>query len=259
MRLGNAVTLGRALVLALAVAAMFGAAGTEAATVTVTGTVSYAGDYSGDTLYVAVLDTTGVEDVTLLDLQAYPVSAPPFGQPYSLSYDNTGVGPLVMVVALLDVDGDGTNSVSGADIFGWYGEAPEPAGISSATSNTDIDFFLPLAEIHGTLTFAPGQTEARVNITTPVTGCLNGGFRPNDPFTSDGAYAVIGIYEGEYCISAEGNTSNGYTVVCYGDPSCATENYVSVGIGDIVSGIDFDFSATVPVERTTWGLIKSHY
>lgn len=259
MRVSTGSTFSRALILIPLAVGLFWAAGAGAAPVTFTGTVGYAGSYSGDSLYVAVLDTTGVEDVTILAIQSYAVGTPPFSQPYSLDFDNAGVGPLVFVVALLDVDGGGTSAVTGADVFGWYGEDVDPAGVSSASSLTDIDFFLPLAEIHGTLTFAPGQTDARVNITTPLTNCLGEGFRPNDPFMSDGAYAIVGVYEGVYCINGIGNTSTGNVVTCYGDPSCGTENYVNVGIADIVTGIDLDFSAAVPAEKTTWGMIKSRY
>jgi len=259
MRIATGTMLGRALILIPAVAGMLWAVGAAAGTVTFSGTVGYAGSHSGDSLYVAVLDTTGVEDVTILAIHAYAVGAPPFSQGYSLDFDNTGVGPLVQVVALLDVDGGGTSSVSGADIFGWYGENPNPLGVSSAASLTDLDFFLPLAEIHGTLTFAPGQTDARVNVTTPITGCLNGGFRPSDPFLTDGSYAIVGVYEGVYCISGEGSTPTGNIVTCYNDPSCSVTTYVDVGIGEIVTGIDLDFAATVPVHRTTWGLVKSRY
>lgn len=259
MRVPTERTIGRALILILVVAGLFGAMSAAANTITFTGTVGYAGDYSGDSLYVAVLDTTGAQDVNVLAIQAYAVSAPPFSQPYSLSFDNTTAGPLVTIVALLDVDGGGTSSVSGADIFGWLGQSETPAFISSATSDTFLDFLLPLAEIHGTLTFAPGQTDARVNITTPLTGCLADGFRPSNPFLSEGAYAIIGVYEGSYCINGQGTTPGGNITTCYGDPSCSSSHYLNVGVADVVTGVDLDFSAAVPVVHTTWGLIKSRY
>ena len=44
-----------------------------AAPVTLSGTINYQGTYSADTLYVAVIDTVGVEDVTIVDLAAIAV------------------------------------------------------------------------------------------------------------------------------------------------------------------------------------------
>lgn len=259
MRVSTGTMLGRALILIPVAAGTLWGAGATADTVTFTGTVSYAGSYSGDSLYVAVLDTAGVEDVTILAIHAYAVGSPPFSQPYSLDFESATASPLVTVAALLDVDGGGTASVSGADIFGWLGADMTPAYISSASSQNLLDVLLPVSEIHGNLTFAPGQTAARVNITTPITGCLNEGFRPSDPFTTEGAYAIVGVYEGVYCINGQGTTPGGNIVTCYNDPSCTHETYVEVRVGDILTGIDLDFSATVPVERTTWGLLKSRY
>jgi hypothetical protein len=229
-----------------------------AATITFSGTVSYTGSYTGDSLYVGVLDTTGVEEVNVLTLQVFDPGAPPFNQSFSLSFDNTGVGSNLLVVALFDRDGDGTNSVSGADIFGWYNGSSMPAAVSSSSSHSGLDFALPLAEVHGNLTFASGQTEARVELSTAA-NCLMDSFRPSDPFLSPGAYAIIGVYPGTYCIHSEGGGTNGYAFLCYGDATCASPTLVTIGATDIKNNIDFDFAAVVPVVKTTWGLLKSRY
>lgn len=234
-------------------------AGGEAASITFSGTVSYQGSYTGDTLYVAALDTSGVEDVTLLDLQAYPVSAPPFSQPYSLTFDNTGVSPTLFIAALLDVDGGGIAAVSGEDIFGWYNEGTEPEGVSSSSTMSGLDFGLPRAEVHGTLTFASGQVDARINFTPSTLACAQDGFRPNYDITSEGAYSVNGLYPGTYCARAEGNTSGGYVQICYGDVTCASPTLITLAATEVRNGIDFDFAAVVPVQATTWGRIKSLY
>ncbi|HMB69031.1 MAG TPA: hypothetical protein VKU85_06950, partial [bacterium] len=65
--------------------------------VTLSGAVTYDGTHTGDSLFVAVIDTTGAEDATLLDLQTIAVGPPPLSQPYSLTFDNTGVGAEVFV------------------------------------------------------------------------------------------------------------------------------------------------------------------
>lgn len=245
--------------LILAAAGMLWASGAAAGIVTFSGTVSYTGTYSGDSLYVGVLDTTNAGgDVTLLALQVFDPGPPPFDQAFSLDFDNTGVGSQVMVASLLDVDGDGTNSVSGADVFGWYNGGAAPVFISSTTSHTGLDFALPRAEIHGTLTFTTGQTQARVQL-SPDGHCIEGSFRPSDPFTGAGPYAIIGVYPGTYCINAEGGGTGGYWTICYGDPTCKSPITVTIGPTDVKTGIDFDFSSVAPVEHTSWGLLKSRY
>ena len=178
-----------------------------AATVTVSGTVTYQGSYSGDTLYVAVLDTTQGQDVVFLALKAYSAGSPPLSQPYSLSYDNASAPPEVIVAALLDVDGGGVDTVSGGDIVGWYPGAPTPTGVSSSTSHAGLNFALPRAEVSGTLTLAPGQSWANVVV---ATDCSGGTFtRPSVQFTSSGAYFMRGIYAGTWCVFAYGFTQIG--------------------------------------------------
>lgn len=238
---------------------LFRATGAAANTVTFSGTVGYTGIYIGTALYVEVLDTSGGV-TTVVASQGFQPGEPPFAQFYSLSFDNTGVSPQVAVVALLDVDGGGKNSVSGADVFGWFRSDPVPTFVSSDSSHTGLDIIMPRAEIRGTLTFAPGQTEARVLPSTDA-HCAEGYFRPSEPFTSAGAYAVVGLYPGTYCISAEGDSTTGYGVICYGDdPTCKNATTVTIGPAEYKTGIDFDFTATpAPVVHTTWGLLKSRY
>lgn len=102
-RAGN--RLAAAFVLLLTAIASTGTPPVYADPITFSGSVAYDGLYSGDTLYVAVLDTVGVEDVTLLDVQAIAVSPPPFDQAYMLNFDNTGVAATVLIASFLDVDG----------------------------------------------------------------------------------------------------------------------------------------------------------
>jgi hypothetical protein len=228
----------------------------RAASITFSGTISYQGSYSGDTLYVAALDTAGVEDVTLLDLKALTPGPPPFNQPYSLSFDNTGVSPTLLVAAFLDTDGGGVDSVGGADVFGWYAGDATPAGISSASSHSGLDFALPRAEIHGTITFAVGQTEARVDVSGDP-ACALEGFRPGHYAYSPGPYSILGVYPGTYCVSAQGPTMSGSLKVCYG--GCASPTLITLTATEVRNGVDLNFQAAAPVERSTWGRIKARY
>ena len=235
---------------------LLAAGGVSAADVTFTGTVSYSGPYSGDTLFVAVLDTTGSDDAQVLDLVAYEVVSKPISQGYSLTFDNAGVSPTVVVASFLDVDGGGVSDISGADVFGWFPGAAEPVGVSSASSQTGLDFALPEAEIHGTLTFASGQTEAELELSS-ASDCLGGGFRPPTRKFTDGAYSIVGIYAGSYCLQAFG-FGTGAIAICYGDPNCVSPTTISLGPTQVVNGIDLDFNL-VPVEGTTWGRLKARY
>jgi hypothetical protein len=228
-----------------------------AATITFSGTVSYQGSYSGDTLYVAVLDTTGTEDVTILALEAFAVGSPPFDQFYSLDFDNTGVSPLLLVAGFLDVDGGGTDAISDADVFGWYAGTPQPTGVSSATTQSGIDFDLPRAEIHGTITFEAGQSQARLNVSP--TDCTMEGFRPTEWVNSGGPYSLIGLYPGTYCVSADGSPTSGPSHICYGDATCANPTLITLTATQVVTGVDLDFSDSAPVESITWGRIKARY
>jgi len=225
--------------------------------VTFSGTVSYQGTHSGDTLYVAVIDTVGPDDVTVLDLQAYEVGSPPFSQPYTLQFDNAAASPFLFVASFLDTDGGGVADVGGLDVFGWYDGNQSPAQVSSASSRSGLDFELPRAEIHGTITFAAGQAEARPDA-SPDPSCLLEGFRPRPVVNSSGTYAIVGLYPGSYCVNADGSGDSGYLKVCYGDPSCASPTAVTLTGTEVRNGVDLDFSV-VPVLPSTWGRVKSRY
>lgn len=255
-RAGN--RLAAAFVLLLTAIASTGTPPVYADPITFSGSVAYDGLYSGDTLYVAVLDTVGVEDVTLLDVQAIAVSPPPFDQAYMLNFDNTGVAATVLIASFLDVDGGGLDDISGEDVFGWYAGTATPAAVSSAASQSGLDFALPQAEIQGDVTFAAGQVEARVDVSTDLT-CMMEGFRPGTFLFTSGAYTVIGVYAGTYCVSADGFTRAGSIQVCYGDPTCASPTPVTVTAMEVRTGIDLDFAAASPIESSTWGRVKATY
>jgi hypothetical protein len=231
--------------------------GSAADTITFSGTVSYQGAYSGDTLYVVVLDTSGVEDVTILDLQAFSVGAPPFDQPYSLQFDNSAAGALVFVISFLDVDGGGVSDVGEADVFGWYNGGVSPTQISSASSQSGLDFPLPRAEIHGTLTLAPGQGEVRPNLSTDPL-CRTEGFRPPAWHSVSGPYALIG-YPGTFCVYARGSGPMGEVRTCFGDPTCASPTLITLTEDEVRTGVDLDFTDVVPLRPLTWGQVKSLY
>ena len=232
--------------------------GGAADTITFSGMVSYQGAYSGDTLYVAVLDTSGVEDVTILDLQAHSVGAPPFDQPYSLEFDNSAAGPLLFVVSFLAVDGGGVGGDLGeADVFGWYNGGVSPAQISSASSQGGLDFQLPRAEIHGTLTLAPGQGEVRPDLSNDPL-CATEGFRPPGQYSVSGPYAFIGIYPGTFCVYARGSSPMEVRT-CYGDPTCANPTLITLTETEVRTGVDLDFTDVVPARPLTWGEVKSRY
>jgi hypothetical protein len=232
----------------------------NAAVITLSGTVHYQGAYSGDTLYVVVIDTTQAQDVTFLSLKAYAVGSPFLGQAYAIDFDNAAAPPEVIVAALLDVDGGGVQNVSGNDIVGWYAGAAAPTGISSADSQGGLDFDLPRAEIQGTITLAPGQTDAWIDVTQNPQ-CQHTGFnRPRTEITASGPYAIRGFYAGEWCISAEGNYPPSLFVrVCYGDPACVNPTLVSLTAAQVKTGVDLDLSAPVPAQGTSWGRLKSRY
>jgi hypothetical protein len=246
-----------ALLVSALVAITWFAPEAAADTITFQGTVSYQGSYSGDTLYVAVLDTMGTEDVTLLALETYEPGPPPFDQSYSLSFDNTGLTTDLLIASFLDVDGGGVDSLGTADVFGWYAGGTRPAGVSPASSATGLDFDLPRAEIHGTLTFDSGQTQARVNLSPD--DCMTEGFRPFEWTGTPGPYDIIGVYPGTYCVNAVGGSMGSNYQVCYGDATCSNPTLITLSETQVVTGVDLDFSAGAPVERTTWGGIKARY
>jgi len=246
-----------AMILALVTIGLGGSpSGSAADVITYSGTVSYQGSHTGDTLYVAILDTTGVEDVTLLAVGAFAVGAPPFDQSFSLDFDNTGVGAFLLLASFLDVNGTGIGDVDGADVFGYYDGNAIPASIPSGSSQTGLDFALPLAEIHGTVTLAPGQGEVRIDATTNP-ACQMEGFRPQSRASSTGPYEIIGLYPGTYCVYSE--ESSGSTRTCYGDPTCASPVLVTLTETEVRMGVDLDYTSVVPVSPTTWGRVKSRY
>jgi hypothetical protein len=226
-----------------------------ATTITFSGTVSYDGAYSGDSLYVAVLDTTGTEDVTLLGTAAMAAPAPPFGLPYSINFDNAGLSAPILIASFLDVDGGGLADVSGVDVFGYYAGSFTPVGVSPTTSHSGLDFSLPKAEIHGTITFAGGQGSARVDASSD---CIQEGFRPQPNVFVGGAYSIVGLYPGTYCVSADGNGLKSLHV-CYADPTCASPTLVTLTTNQVRTGIDLDFSAASAVDEPGWGRLKSTY
>lgn len=230
----------------------------HAEVVTMSGTVSYFGSYSGSVLYVGALDTAAEGEVNVLQLEAYIPGASPFAQAYSLSFDNAGVSGDVAIASFLDVDGGGEGDISGADVFGWYDGLSEPTFVSPGTSLSGLNFDLPLAEIHGTLTFRADQTQARIDITSDPT-CVVEGLRPQPTFNADGSYSIVGLYAGTYCIRGEGSTSTGSIYACYGDPDCDEPQTITLTPTEIRSGVDLDFDATVALERSSWGSLKSRF
>jgi hypothetical protein len=244
---------GFSTLLLLVLARGLGLARVSATPVTFSGTITYQGSYSADTLYTAVLDTSGTPDVNVLDSQAIPVGFAPYNQPYSLTFDNATAGPSLFVAALLDVNGNGLS-----DVFGWYAGAASPVGVSPATSHSGLDFALPRAEIHGTLTLTPGLSFARVDVSGDLS-CTMEGFRPRPFFTTSGSYEIVGIYPGTYCVSADGYGFSGDLHVCYGDAKCVSPTPVTLTATQVQTGVDLDFSALSPVESTTWGRVKSLY
>jgi hypothetical protein len=246
---------------ALAIGFASSPAAVQAATVTFSGTVSYQGAYSGDTLYVAVLDTTQGQDVSFVSVHAYPVGSPPLSQPYSLDFDNSTTPATLLVAALLDVDGGGVDTVSGADVVGWYAGTATPTGVSSSSSHSGLDFALPRAEIQGTLTMAAGQSNAYLNVTVDPLCGFEGFNRPQLELNASGAYTMVGIYPGTYCATAYGffSVPPFFAQVCYGDPTCASPTLITLTATEVKTGVDFDFTSTVPVKESTWGRIKSRY
>ena len=234
--------------------------GADAEVVSFSGTVTYSGSFAADTLYVAVLDTnTAGGEPNFLAAGAYPVGSPPFSQPFSLSFDNTLTNGSLVVAGALDVDGGGLQSISGGDIVGWYASTPDPTLVSPATSQTGIDFDMPLAQIHGSVTFGSEQTYAAINA-VPGSSCEGGSFSPQLEMSSAGAYVLPGLYAGTYCIRAHGqNASIGWFSVCHGDPLCANPTFVTLTTSQVVTGVDLDFSLAQPNETASWGTVKSTY
>jgi hypothetical protein len=242
---------------AAGIAGLASVAGADA--VTFSGTVTYEGSYLGDTLFVAVLDTTGTEDVTLLSLEGYAVGSPPLSQPYSLEFDNTGVGAFVFVASFLDVDGGGIDDIGGTEVFGWYAGSAIPAAVSSAASQSGLDFPLARAEIHGTVTFAPDQIEAWVALSDDPL-CGSEWFRPRVYVSGSGPYSIIGVYPGTYCAYAEGyGVTWPHVRMCFGDVLCVNPTLITLSETQVETGVDFDFTGIIPVRPMSWGQVKSRY
>jgi hypothetical protein len=131
-------------------------------------------------------------------------------------------------------------------------------GVSTATSQSGLDFDLPRAEIRGTITLAPTQFDARVDVSTDAT-CVVEGFRPQPHVSTSGPYAIVGIYAGTYCVSGDGNDDHGSLLVCYGDPTCASPTLITLTSTEVRTGVDLDFSAVSPIDPSSWGRIKTLY
>lgn len=234
--------------------------GAAAEIVSFSGTVTYTGSYAADTLYVAVLDTNQMNsDVAFLTVTAFPVGSPPLSQPYDLSFDNAQANGQLIVAAALDVDGGGLDTIGNGDVVGWYASTQDPALISPATSQTGLDFSLPLAEVHGTITFGVDQSTAWLDFPAG-TDCGRGGFRPTSDITVPGPYAVIGFYPGTYCLRGEGDRSGyGWFTICYGDPTCTNPTTITLTGSQVLTGVDMDYSAFTPTGKTSWGFVKGAY
>ena len=242
--------LGCAALAALAVAS---AARLGATPVTFSGTATYDGPYAADSLYAAVLDTAGP---TLLALARLPAGTTPMSRPFSLSFDNAATTHAVLVAALLDVDASGfdesdlDNVITDDDILGWYSGTHEPTLLSAAVSHAGLDFALPEGEIRGNVTFESGQTWAEVEVYS-VPEMWSARYVS---LGAPGPYALRGIYAGEHIVVGWGSFGD----VCWGDPDCVNPTVITLGDGEIRTGIDLDFGSTA-VQAETWSRIKSLY
>lgn len=234
--------------------------GADAEIVTFSGTISYDGSYAADTLYVAVMDTsTAGGEPDFIATGAWAVGPAPFSQPFELQFDNALMTGPVIVAAALDLDGGGLGATGPGDIVGWYASTPDPALVPTTASRSDLDFFLPKAEIRGTVTFAPDQFMCFISA-TPSTDCHGDHFAPMPEPDATGPYAILGLYAGTYCVEAEGaSMSSGWLRICHGDPQCIEPTTVTLTESQVATGVDLDFSVVAADERTTWGAAKSAY
>jgi hypothetical protein len=232
------------------------------APLTLSGTISYNGPYNGDSLFVAVIDTATGGDLGFVAVLGFDIGNSPVSQPYAFNLDSSAAPPTVWIAALLDVDGGGLDKKAGpADVLGWYGSAPIPTDVSTAGSQSGLDVTLPTGEIHGTVSFVPGQTGAEIFV-SPQPFCMTQVKLTHPPVEvgAPGPYAVIGVYAGSYCLTALGyGVGPGPLVVCYGDYTCSSPHSVAVGEGEVVNGVDISFADPTPVDRTTWGRLKARY
>lgn len=242
------------------VMASFIVQGAGAEIVTFSGTVTYTGSHMADTLFVVVVDTTGSgEYPEFLAIGAFAVGAPPYSQPFNLSFDNAlATGPLIMAAAL-DIDGGGVQNIGAGDLVGWYENTQDPVLLPSTASQANLDFYLPLAEIHGTVTFVPDQLGAYIS---PVPGldCEGDHFQPTPDLDAPGPYIILGLYPGTYCVHGKGFTSAlDFLEVCYGDPDCASPTLLTVTGAEIFTDVDLDFTTVAADEPISWGAVKSAY
>jgi hypothetical protein len=228
------------------------------APITLSGIVTYDGPYDGDTLYVALLDTSLSDDGPFVTV-AYDVGNSPVSQSFTFNLDNALIPPVVWVASLLDVDGGGVDSIGVADVVGWYDGNPIPVEVSTATSHSGLDFALPTAEIHGAVTFAPVQAGAEI-VAMPYPRCgLRGLARPSVELSASGPYSIIGVYAGVYCVQAYGWGGPVQNRVCFGDFTCVDPTSITLGEGEAMHGVNLSFVNPAPVERSTWGTLKSRY
>ena len=232
-----------------------------AADITFSGQISYSGTYDADTLCVAVIDTTG--DFRVVTIVPHHVDAVPFQIPYSVTFDNAGVGPWVVLGVILDTDLSGCGSLdTPGDIVGWYGSAPEPVFISSAQSQSGLDFSLPTAEIHGSVELYPGFDQVDVIIYSEQ-GPSGFSSRLVHKATSSGPFEVHGVYAGTWFVSGFA-CCNGIPearrVLCYRDNwGCSGPTPIPLVDGQVVTGIDLNFNIPTAVQGSSWGRIKRLY
>jgi hypothetical protein len=148
------------------------------------------------------------------------------------------------------------NSVTNADVLGWYDGHLNPVFVDTNVSQSALDFALPTAEIRGNVTFAQGQTWADIEAcSVPESWC---------PYTfqmqSAGSYAFPGLYEGGWTVRGYGPSAE----ICYGDPMCENPTEVFLAPGEIREDIDLDFSAVVAAQSgavgvQSWGRTKARY
>ncbi len=236
------------------------ASAAPATPVVFTGTVSYSGSHAADSIYVVVIDES--TDV-LLAIDRIAAGTPPYGRAFSLSFDNAGVGPDVGLLALIDRDGSGfdwavgTNNpaadpLTPGDVLGWYAGQQDLVVLSPASSQTGLDFAMPTGEIHGTVTLVSGQTNPFILVTTQVGGDVAG--EAEVAVLASGPYQVVGVYPGTWLVQGISDQGD----ICFGDPTCATPTFITLGLGEVRTGIDIDFSP-LPVEAESWGSVKSLY
>ena len=235
------------------------AATVRAADVTFSGDVSYSGAEVADSIYVvAFIEATDV----LLAINRIAVTPPPYSRPFSLTFDNTGLGPeSVALFALIDVDASGFDWDIGApagdvqtngDVVGWYDGQQDPVFLTPSTSQPNLDFAMPTGEIHGNVILIGGQTNVFILATSQVGGDVPG--EAEAMVSATGPYRVVGVYPGDWIVQGISDQGD----VCFGDATCASPTIVTLALGEVRTGIDIDFTP-LPVEANSWGSVKSLY